>query len=60
VRAIKNITKGQELTLDYADFLDENMEPFNCQCGATSCRGEISGPIANSLTIREKGLKQDT
>ena len=56
VVAIKKIAKGQELTLDYADFLDENMEPFKCQCGASSCRGEISGTIANSLTLREQNL----
>ena len=54
VLALKNISKGQELTLDYADFLDENMEPFNCQCGAETCRGKISGPVANSLTWREQ------
>ena len=56
VLAIKNISKGQELTLDYGDFLDENMEPFNCQCGAASCRGEIAGTLANSLTLREQNL----
>ena len=56
VLAIKKLTKGQELTLDYADFLDENMEPFNCHCGAASCRGEIAGTIANSLTLREQNL----
>ena len=56
VVAIKKIAKGQELTLDYADFLDENMEPFKCQCGSSSCRGEISGTVANSLTLREQNL----
>ena len=59
VLAIKNIKKNEELTLDYAEFLDENMEPFQCQCGSTSCRGEISGPPANSLTARERTLKQE-
>jgi D-alanine-D-alanine ligase len=29
----RNIKKGEELTLDYASFLDEHMEPFQCQCG---------------------------
>ncbi len=57
VLAITNIVKGQELTLDYTHFLDENMEPFICQCGSTSCRGLISGSVANSLTIRETSLK---
>ena len=39
-RAIK---KGEELTLDYGSFLDETMEPFNCNCGSPKCRGLIKG-----------------
>jgi D-alanine-D-alanine ligase len=54
VMAIKDIRKGDELTLDYAQFLDENMEPFQCQCGAFNCRGLIMGVPENSLTAREK------
>lgn len=58
VYAIKAISKGQELTLDYARFLDENMEPFVCQCGSPSCRGLISGIRHNSLTARELNLQR--
>ncbi|MEO7393909.1 MAG: SET domain-containing protein-lysine N-methyltransferase, partial [Chitinophagaceae bacterium] len=54
VFALQNINRGEELTLDYTEFLDENMQPFNCQCGSASCRGEISGSFANSLTLREQ------
>ena len=54
VKAIGNIVKGDELTLDYASFLDENMEPFKCQCGAPNCRGLITGITNNSVTEREK------
>ncbi len=57
VFAIKNISGGEELTLDYAQFLDENMESFDCKCGALQCRGEISGIPHNSLTIREANLQ---
>ena len=39
-RAIK---KGDELTLDYAHFLDHTMEPFSCACGSSKCRGLIKG-----------------
>ncbi len=53
VVAIRNINKGEELTLNYASFLDENMEPFQCQCGASNCRGLITGVINNSVTERE-------
>jgi len=58
VVALNEITKGQELTLDYAEFLDEHMEPFQCKCGAATCRGEISGITANSLTLREQILRR--
>ena len=57
VLAIKNIFKGQELTLNYANFLDQHMEPFDCKCGAPTCRGRISGPNSNSLTLREQNLR---
>lgn len=60
VIALRNIKNGEELTLDYADFLDENMEPFHCQCGTASCRGDIQGVQSNSLTIRETALGQAT
>ena len=55
--ALKKISKGEELTLDYADFLDENMEPFQCQCGSTNCRGLIMGVKNNTLTGRELEIK---
>ena len=54
VIALRKIIKGEELTLDYASFLDENMEPFNCQCGSPNCRGLITGIKNNSVTEREK------
>ena len=56
VLAICDISKGQELTLDYANFLDEHMEPFDCQCGTEGCRGKISGQTGNSLNLREKSI----
>jgi hypothetical protein len=54
VVALRNIKKGEELTLNYASFLDETMEPFNCRCGASNCRGLITGITHNSVTEREK------
>jgi hypothetical protein len=53
VVAIQPIKKGDELTLDYATFLDENMQPFQCQCGAPNCRGQITGTPGNTITQRE-------
>ncbi len=57
VLATRNIKKGEELTLDYAEFLDQNMEPFQCQCVSSSCRGLIMGVKNNSLTGRELVMK---
>lgn len=55
IRALRNIEKGEELTLDYASFLDdEHMEPFQCRCGASNCRGLITGKPYNSVTVREQ------
>ncbi len=55
VIAITDIQPGQELTLDYASFLDEHMEPFQCSCGKPGCRGLIKGSPGNSVTSRESG-----
>jgi len=43
------VQKGAELTLDYACFLDETMEPFPCSCGAPNCRGWIKGSAENKI-----------
>ena len=56
VFAVRNIIKDEELTLDYAQFLDENMEPFQCQCSSANCRGLIMGIKNNSLTERELSI----
>ena len=53
VVATRNIRKGEELTLNYATFLDEHMEPFACQCGAYNCSRWITGIPDNSVTTRE-------
>lgn len=56
VVALRDISKGEELTLDYATLLDESSEPFDCQCGLPSCRGTIRGTGGNSVTQREEGV----
>lgn len=52
VVALRNIRIHEELTLDYSSFLDETMEPFECRCGAESCRGVIKGVEGNSVNTR--------
>ena len=52
VIALRAIPQGEELTLHYASFLDEHMEPFACQCGAANCSRWITGIPNNSVTTR--------
>ncbi len=54
VIAQRVIAVGEELTLDYATFLGEHMEPFTCHCGKPNCRGRITGSPGNSITEIEK------
>ncbi len=54
VLSLTNIRAGEELTLNYAAFLDESMQPFNCNCGAPNCIGYVTGVENNSITEREK------
>ncbi len=56
VVALRDIAKGEELTLDYATLLDDSAEPFDCQCGTGNCRGVIQGIPGNSVTLREENL----
>lgn len=54
VVASRSIAADEELTLDYASFMNEAAEPFECRCGAGSCRGTIVGTPGNSVTERER------
>ena len=49
VIALKDINEGEELTLDYATFLNENIEPFDCHCQSELCRGKIRGTKGNRI-----------
>jgi D-alanine-D-alanine ligase-like ATP-grasp enzyme len=54
VTARKPIRAGEEITLDYATFCNEIMEPFSCNCGADDCRKRIKGTDYRSEFVREK------
>lgn len=56
VVAARRIAAGEELTLDYAVFMNEASEPFACTCGTPSCRGIVTGTPGNSVTTREQAL----
>jgi len=57
VIALREIATGEELTLDYASFLDEHMQPFACKCDSSKCRGTITGKPDNTITFREINRK---
>jgi hypothetical protein len=50
--ATRAVAEGEELTLDYASFLNEENEPFECACGAPNCRGRVTGTPGNSVSTR--------
>ncbi|MBI3791512.1 MAG: SET domain-containing protein-lysine N-methyltransferase [Gemmatimonadetes bacterium] len=57
VVARRDIAKGAELTLDFADFLSETSATFQCNCGAATCRGTVGGTPGNSVTARERARR---
>ncbi|MBS4044627.1 MAG: SET domain-containing protein-lysine N-methyltransferase [Chitinophagaceae bacterium] len=52
VVALNSIQIGEELTLDYASFLNEEAQSFTCSCKSKNCRGIISGASENSIENR--------
>lgn len=42
VVALREISAGEELRIDYGSFIVNYDEPFRCGCGHESCRGTIS------------------
>lgn len=58
LEALRPISVGEELTMDYANLLNESAETFDCQCGAANCRKIISGLPGNSVTLREQNFRK--
>lgn len=58
LEAIRPILPGEELTMDYAQLLNESAETFDCQCGAANCRKIITGPKGNNVTSREQNFRK--
>ncbi|KAK7197707.1 ATP-grasp domain/D-ala D-ala ligase C-terminus/SET domain containing protein [Novymonas esmeraldas] len=49
VVALRNIPKGEELTMDYRQFMDSTMPGFQCNCGTEKCEGYVTpGSLANT------------
>lgn len=41
--AMRKILAGEEITFDYAMADSSSYDEFNCACGASTCRGQVSG-----------------
>jgi hypothetical protein len=51
--ALRDISAGDLLTMDYASTEDVLMRQFRCHCGAPACRGWITG---SKEQVNEEGL----
>lgn len=53
VVALRDIKKGEELTMDYRQFMDSTMPPFQCNCGSAHCEGLVTpGSLATTPADR--------
>lgn len=50
VIALRDIKMGEELTLDYTTFLNNEMESFICNCGSENCKKIIQGSEQTLIT----------
>jgi len=53
LEAIRDIKAGKEITFEYA-FNETYFEPFECKCGASSCRKIIKSTDWQIKEIQEK------
>lgn len=51
--AIRDIPKGEELTVDYA-FIDNEDYSFRCNCGSSKCRHVVTGFDWKNKELQEK------
>lgn len=52
--AMQRILPGEEVTIDYAMCDGSPYDEFDCQCGAPSCRGRITGEDWRIATLWER------
>jgi hypothetical protein len=57
--ALREIELDEELTVDFAAFASEDMEGFDCMCGASQCRGAFEFPRCLSKPVSLNSLKAE-
>lgn len=53
LKAIRNISKGEECTVDYS-MCYSDLKNFTCKCGSNMCRKKITGNDWNKKFIQKK------
>jgi uncharacterized protein len=52
--ALRDISKDEELTFDYAMTDDDPHDEMQCNCGASSCRGTVTGRDWQKADLQRK------
>lgn len=52
--AMQRILPGEEVTIDYAMCDGSAYDEFDCECGASACRGRVSGEDWRNPTLWER------
>jgi uncharacterized protein len=52
--ALRDISKDEELTFDYAMTDDDPHDDMQCHCGASSCRGTVTGRDCKRADLQRK------
>lgn len=52
--SMRDITPGEELTIDYALFLGDRGFAMDCRCGTAACRGAVTGSDWMRADLRER------
>ena len=53
--ARRQISAGEQITMDYATFCNESLEEFACACGSPDCRGVVRGTDYRKAAIARYG-----
>jgi len=56
---IRNIAKGEILSIDYATLRDGDMPSFRCSCGADNCRGIVKAQAPKIRGERQSSSSSD-
>lgn len=59
VVTLRDVEVDEELTMDYRTFIDDNMKPFWCYCGAAKCEGLIAPKQPRTTPLKSARPEDD-